>query len=105
MADVIFMKSDRDLQAVLRCFTTRGEFISVEIVVENRDEEASRKSFVEIYTKCYVESFEYRNASICILLSFTVNLLSTASPTQKHLTFRLSQIPIHSNCKLQDFRV
>lgn len=73
------MKSDRDLQAVLRCFTTRGEFISVEIVVKNRDEkEASRKSFVEIYTKCYVESFEYRNASICILLSFTVNLLSTA---------------------------
>lgn len=37
MADVIFMKSNRDLRAVLRCFTTRREFISVEIVVENRD--------------------------------------------------------------------
>lgn len=61
MADVIFMKSGRDLRAVLRCFTTRREFISVEIVVENRDEaEASCISFSEIH-KVYIESFKYCN--------------------------------------------
>lgn len=43
MADVIFMKSDHELHAVLRCFTKRRGFIFVEVLVENRDEEEARK--------------------------------------------------------------
>lgn len=88
MADVIFMKSDRDLHAALRCFTMRREFISVEVLVENCDkEEAFYKSFAEIYMKWYVESFKYRNAFICILLSFAINFLLTSFQRKNTLPF------------------
>jgi len=47
MADVIFMKSNRDLHSVLRCFTTKRKFISIEVLsneaLENRSEKFPMK--------------------------------------------------------------